>query len=474
MQFSELEKIMHENGVLTLAEIARKLKTTPQAVSNWKARDQVPYHIVSKVSQVSNTVNLYQSPGQLKNINKGTISDFFVILAEQLKVILVIPIVLLFLAFTYEKVIKSPIYISQASLLLPGNSQNIQGNFNGLMGIASQFGVNVPSSSQLDLSSPSLLPQLLSSRVFAERLLEKSFFTKRFNKNLTLLAILTHGNETPPVGKDTLITQAISSLSNMLEFIPGSSTSTFIVRSFEPRFTKQLADSALNQLEELNRFYKISNITEQITFISSRIASVRKDLRISEKDLKEFNEKNRQISSPSLQLEFDRLSREVDIQKGIFLTLKQQLEIAKIEEIQKASIFQILDKPQVPLAPSNQNLKLILILALILGISLGVLVGLFRSYIYNNEDLEERKKIRRIKLFVRKKIKDIFVDEKVYGLFSVALLIFLPYYLNYESEEPKYFGKYSQNLMIFVTLYISSIFLSLIAFMILKIKKSKS
>jgi uncharacterized protein involved in exopolysaccharide biosynthesis len=342
------------------------------------------------------------------------------------------------------------------------------------MGIASQFGVNVPSSSQLDLSSPSLLPQLLSSRVFAERLLEKSFFTKKFNKNLTLLAILTHGNETPPVGKDTLITQAISSLSNMLEFIPGSSTSTFIVRSFEPRFTKQLADSALNQLEELNRFYKISNITEQITFISSRIASVRKDLRISEKDLKEFNEKNRQISSPSLQLEFDRLSREVDIQKGIFLTLKQQLEIAKIEEIQKASIFQILDKPQVPLAPSNQNLKLILILALILGISLGVLVGLFRSYIYNNEDLEERKKIRRIKLFVRKKIKDIFVDEKVYGLFSVALLIFLPYYLNYESKEPKYFGKYSQNLMIFVTLYISSIFLSLIAFMILKIKKSKS
>ena len=37
-------------GVYTLADIARYLNTTPQAVSNWKARDQVPYRIISKLN----------------------------------------------------------------------------------------------------------------------------------------------------------------------------------------------------------------------------------------------------------------------------------------------------------------------------------------------------------------------------------------------------------------------------------------
>ena len=37
-----------------------------------------------------------------------------------------------------------------------------------------------------------------------------------------------------------------------------------------------------------------------------------------EKRVKEFNEQNRQISSPSLQLDLDRLTRDVEVQKEIF------------------------------------------------------------------------------------------------------------------------------------------------------------
>ena len=65
--------------------------------------------------------------------------------------------------------------------------------------------------------------------------------------------------------------------------------------------------------------------------------------------MKNFKEQNRQISSPALELEEERLERNVEVQKGIYLTLKQQLELAKIEEVQKASIVQILDKPNVAL-----------------------------------------------------------------------------------------------------------------------------
>ena len=59
MKFSEFEKLMNSNGITSLAEIARLLNTTPQAVSNWKARDQIPNHIVLKInSSTTNFINI--------------------------------------------------------------------------------------------------------------------------------------------------------------------------------------------------------------------------------------------------------------------------------------------------------------------------------------------------------------------------------------------------------------------------------
>ena len=49
MNFNELVEIMSSNGVVNLADIARKLEVSPQSVSNWKARDQVPYKYVVEV-----------------------------------------------------------------------------------------------------------------------------------------------------------------------------------------------------------------------------------------------------------------------------------------------------------------------------------------------------------------------------------------------------------------------------------------
>jgi hypothetical protein len=42
---------MSSNGVVNLADIARKLEVSPQSVSNWKARDRVPYKYVVEGSE---------------------------------------------------------------------------------------------------------------------------------------------------------------------------------------------------------------------------------------------------------------------------------------------------------------------------------------------------------------------------------------------------------------------------------------
>ena len=52
MKFSELQQFLEENlGINHLADIARELGVSPQAVSNWKSRDRVPYKYVIQIRE---------------------------------------------------------------------------------------------------------------------------------------------------------------------------------------------------------------------------------------------------------------------------------------------------------------------------------------------------------------------------------------------------------------------------------------
>lgn len=283
---------------------------------------------------------------------------------------------------------------------------------------------------------------------------------------------MTYGDGTPTFGKDTLVTQAIGPFGNMVQFSknPSSAFSVIKVTSQEPVFSKELAEVIVTELGALNRFYKIQTVNEKTIFIEERISSVKDDLERSEQTLKSFREKNRQISSPALQLEQERLTRDVEIQKNIFLTLKQQLELAKIEEVQKASIVQVVDKPQVPLGPSNKNLKLSVLLAGVLGFGLGIMLGFVRAYTHNS-DMDERKKLRRVKYFFKKKAKDIILDPRVSGIVSILLLIGLPFYLGHESQIPVYLGMYSAKYMLFSIVYVITLITSIILFIYFTWKK---
>ena len=474
MEFYELERLMNTQGITSLADIARALSTTPQAVSNWKSRNQVPHRVVAALSRsapllvgdlsindTQSPVTHYKSPSMFEE-DTVSISDILLTMAEQLKVIVLVPFIAVFLTFTYVQFIKQPLYVSWATVLLPSNGS---GDLGGFAGLASQFGVNVPTGSSADLSNPSLFPELLHSRTFAEKVLDNKFYTKKFGKELSLLAILTHGNNLPEFGRDTLITAALSPLREMVEFDqdPASKFSVIKATAGESSFAKQLAEVTLAELEALNRFYKSQTVNGKIAFIEQRIATVNDDLETSEQTLKAFSEQNRQISSPALQLDHERLARDVEIQKGIYLTLKQQLELAKIEEIQESSVVQIIDTPQIALGPSNKNLKLSILLAGVFGLGLGVALGFFRTYTFSS-NMDERKKLRRVKYFFKKKAKDIILDRRVSGIVSALLLAGSPFYLGYESKNPVFFGMYSANLMIVNTIYVIGLFCSLYLF----------
>ena len=470
---------MESRNVNSLAQIARLLDTTPQAVSNWKARNQVPYHIVNKINNLtkSNSDQIVENPYKASPISVDldnstiSISDILLLIAQQLKIIITITFISVFTNFTYVQFLKEPSYESSATILLP---QQKSTTISGIAGLASQFGVNVPENNVTDLSSPSLYPELITSRRFTEKILKKEIYLNKFETELSILAALTHGIDPPHQSVEMLLSKATKILNDdYIEFkqFPQSPFSTLKVSAPDPKFAKDLANIILTELDSLSRFFKIQHVKEKTLFIEERIFSVKNELESSETRLKKFKEQNRQISSPALQLEQDRLNRDVEVQKGIYLTLKQQLELAKIEEVQEASLVQILDPPQLPLWPSNKNLKMTIIISLFTGVLMGTILGFVRAY-FNNNDISERKKLRRTRTFLKKKGRESLKDRRITGLIMALMFVSSPFYFGYKSQQPLFFGRYSLIMMIINLLYI--FFLIFVTYLFIRSKNNSN
>tara|TARA_B100000575_G_scaffold27000_1_gene18246 strand:- start:55275 stop:56738 length:1464 start_codon:yes stop_codon:yes gene_type:complete len=486
---------MISKGVGTLADIARALDTTPQAVSNWKSRDQVPHHIAYKINNDITRHVAYKIDNENFKIDQSkedryeqqsypssqiinyksnqddlfSFSDIILKITQQTKVIGLTFFLMVFFSVTYTKFIKEAKYVSKATFLIPNDSQNPSGSLSGL---ASQFGVSMQTAALEDLSSPSIIPDLLYSRTFITKIINKKFYSKTYNKFLPLHSIIQDKNDQE---------SDMQSLSKTLDYFlknvrfekdPTRPLSVLTISTHDPILSKNLADTVISELELLNKYYKTKNTNEKTKFIQVRIQSVKSELERNEKNLEKFNESNQQITSPSLQLEFERINREVEVQKRVFLTLKEQLELSRIEQIQRSSIFQILDEPQLPLEPSNKNIRSSIISSSVLGILMGLLLAFVRSYL-NSNNLEERRKIRKIKGSLIKKSKDFVLDYRMLGAFSLSFVAAFPFYIGYESKNPIYFDRYSGKLMIFITLY-SLITIFLLTMFYFRFKKQRS
>ena len=247
---------MFDNGISSLAEIARLLNTTPQAVSNWKARDSVPYHMVAKISKIftdKDGPKYSDSNGHHIEMKKDTISisDILVIIAQQLKVIVLTVFLMVFFIISYTKFIQAPKFNSWATVLIM-DANNKNSGMGNLTGIASQFGLSLPKEELQDLSSATILPEILRSRTFAEKIFQKRFFSMKYNKELTLLAFLTYGDGVSEKPYELYFHDAFLELQKMLSFTTSKSTLTTIsVSSPEALLSKSLADSVLSELESI-------------------------------------------------------------------------------------------------------------------------------------------------------------------------------------------------------------------------------
>ena len=403
MNFSDLQDLLNRKfGINRLADIARELKVSPQAVSNWKSRNNVPYKYILKVrkrieeidSNSSNAekVNILNNDKSITNnidnekIDSYSISfwDSFLLIAENFKIILIIPSIICILAILYVFFISSPVYESQAKIMSSGNNSNVS----EAVGLAAQFGVSIP----VNQAEPEwVFPEVIKSRTIAKSMLKRKFSTKEFGKNISLLQILTYGNKSAMVGLDTLMNNGIETLISMIDIKQNSSLYFLTVSAFEPKFARDLASALIEELDLHQKNYNKNKTSKTRKFVEDRILQTEKELKIAEENLKNFRDRNRRIgNSPALQLEQERLSREVLVLTGVYTTLKQKLETAKIEEVKESDYVVVLDHPEIPILASKPNKKSIVIIAGLFGIAIGIIIILIKEYLKeNDEDVEK-------------------------------------------------------------------------------------
>jgi capsule polysaccharide export protein KpsE/RkpR len=281
-------------------------------------------------------------------------------------------------------------------------------NKSQMLGLASQFGIAIPRGE----SNPNWsYEKVINSRKMAKNLLRHRFDTEEFGPQKELLQIVTYGNDKPEYGIDTLLIQGIESVTGMIEVTKSNSLFELEISASEPKLAADLASTVMEELDLHQRQFNARKTTETRQFIEERLLDTESELEEAEETLKLFRERNRRIfESPQLQLEQERLTRDVAVLIGVFTTLKQQLETAKIEEVKESEYVIILDNPNIPLYPSKPKKKLMVIMAGFLGIGLGMVLAFVLEYIQNSKN-DDKKKLNKIKLLLLENISS-FIPRK--------------------------------------------------------------
>ena len=146
-------------------------------------------------------------------------------------------------------------------------------------------------------------------------------------------------------------------------------------RIFNRTETVYIGDQVQSYIQKENS----AQTNKEKIFISDRLLIVKNELESIELELKNFKERNRGYEdSPELFMIFSRFFREVEAKKQLYITLQQQLELARIEEVKQTPILHILDYAVPPSRKSSPNRFLFLAFSTIFGLISSSLVTIIK------------------------------------------------------------------------------------------------
>jgi uncharacterized protein involved in exopolysaccharide biosynthesis len=235
-----------------------------------------------------------------------------------------------------------PNYYKAVSTILPETEKSKLSTLGQFADVAQLAGVEIPGS-----EIARLYPLIITSETVLRNVIYKEYQTKRFPQPVNLVKFWDIEKKDPGAEFDAAYRRLKGAMNADFDF--KTSLVTVTLDMTDPELAANVLNRTVAELDDFMRTKRTTNAQEQRKWVEVRLKEVADDLSKSEERLKEFREKNRRVSdSPELLLEQDRLGRDVQINSTVFIELKKQLELAKIEEIKNIPIINVLDVARAP------------------------------------------------------------------------------------------------------------------------------
>ena len=140
--------------------------------------------------------------------NTISVSDIILIIARNLKIILIIPSILCLTTIIYSIFIAKPVFTSTSKIMSSSG-----GGASQAANLAAQFGINIPTGQS---ETKWVYPEIIKSRTLARAVLKQKFDTYKFGPDKSLLQILTFGNRKPKSSPSILEINGVNSLLGMI------------------------------------------------------------------------------------------------------------------------------------------------------------------------------------------------------------------------------------------------------------------
>jgi uncharacterized protein involved in exopolysaccharide biosynthesis len=146
----------------------------------------------------------------------------------------------------------------------------------------------------------------------------------------------------------------------------------------------EVAAHIANTLDSLLQEFTIQAFTSQAganrIFIEGRLAETEGSLHAAEENLRNFRERNLRIgNSPKLLMEETRYVRLLRAEEEVFITLRRQHEVAKIQEHKELPVLNVLDSAVPPLSRDSPKRGLMGVAGFIGGLACGGWLAMLRT-----------------------------------------------------------------------------------------------
>ena len=244
----------------------------------------------------------------------------------------------------------------------------------GLVGLAAQFGVQVPQANPAN--SPVFYMQLLQSREILQSAVASTYEVADADsmRKASLIDLFEVRGKTP----ELRTALAVDALQKRIGVMISRETGVvkLSVDSRSPTLSRDVAAKLIALVQDFNRERRAGQARAEREFAAARLTDAERELRAAEDAVRAFQSRNRDFrSSPFLQLDLERLQREVTRRQMVYNGLSQSFEQARLEEVRNTPVIAMVELPELPARPRPRGALLSALVAF-----LAVVAVLFAWY----------------------------------------------------------------------------------------------